>query len=133
MRERISKLKKKLQNQKGFTLVELMAVLAILALIVAIAVPAVGSILEKAKVSAAEANVEMVENAAELAHISGDFDGPYTAQNLADKGFLKLEPTTVDAGVDGQVGTADDVLTYEFDDEYVLTEGKSGQYSAEAK
>lgn len=94
MRERISKLKKKLQNQKGFTLVELMAVLAILALIVAIAVPAVGSILEKAKVSAAEANVEMLENAAELAYIGevdlGD-DDYYTATELVTEGFLKLE------------------------------------------
>lgn len=117
MRERISKLKNKLKNQKGFTLVELLATIVILGIIVAIAVPAVGSILDNAKTSAAEANVELVENAAEIAHIAtnGDDSVTYTAVGLESEGFLKINPDEA----------------AEFDAGYTLSRtGNSGAYTA---
>ena len=40
---------KKRRRQKGFTLIELMAVLAILAMIMAIAIPSVGGVVAKSE------------------------------------------------------------------------------------
>lgn len=125
MRESVQKLKNKFnkfRTEKGFTLVELMAVLAILALIVMIAVPAIGNILEKAKVQSAEANIELIENAAELAYISDDATFPaqdtYTAQELSTNGFLKADAETIT----------------DFDLEYDLAKtGNSGTFEATVK
>lgn len=122
MRERIAKLKEKFKNQKGFTLIELMGVLAILAVILLIAVPAIGNIIDRAGTSADAANVELVENAAEIAYISQEIGGgvapTYTAVGLEAAGFLKIDgPAAAD-----------------FDAKYVLERtGNSGAYSAELK
>lgn len=110
MRKRIQELKAKLKNQKGFTLIELMATLAILALIVAIAIPAVGGIIERAETDAGEANIAMIENAGQLAYLgklvpaadqaAAELAVPgslapvpteYTAKELVDGGFLNAE------------------------------------------
>ena len=47
-------------NKKGFTLVELLAVIVILAIILAIAVPRITGILNSAKRSAFEADVKLI-------------------------------------------------------------------------
>lgn len=47
-------------NKKGFTLVELLAVIVILAIILAIAVPSITGILNSAKRSAFEADVKLI-------------------------------------------------------------------------
>lgn len=47
-------------KQKGFTLVELLAVIVILAIILAIAIPAITGITTKAKQDAFEANVKLL-------------------------------------------------------------------------
>ena len=104
MREKMKMLITKLKNQKGFTLIELMATLAILALIVAIAIPAVGSIIDKAEKGADEANVALIENSAQLAYLGTDLapatpvagvvykKDTYTAAELVSGGFLNVEP-----------------------------------------
>ncbi len=43
----MKRLKKLLKNQKGFTLVELLAVIVILGIIAAIAIPSIGNIIDK--------------------------------------------------------------------------------------
>ncbi len=63
---------KRKENQKGFTLVELVIVMAILAILAAIAVPRFGASLTTAKEQAHNANVMMLEKAAELAVLNGD-------------------------------------------------------------
>lgn len=55
-----------IKNQKGLTLVELLAVIVILGIIAAIAVPAVGNIIENSKKDAHIANALMLLNAAKL-------------------------------------------------------------------
>jgi type IV pilus assembly protein PilA len=47
-------------NKKGFTLVELLAVIVILAIILAIAVPSISGMINNSKKSSFEANVKMI-------------------------------------------------------------------------
>lgn len=50
-------LQKKLKDQKGMTLIELLAVIVIIAIIAAIAIPAIGNIIENSRVGAAKSDV----------------------------------------------------------------------------
>jgi len=58
--------KKLLKNQKGLTLIELLAVVVILAIIAAIAIPAIGNIIENSRYNSAKADALNVINAANL-------------------------------------------------------------------
>lgn len=62
----IKNLKKRLNEQKGLTLVELLAVIVILGVIAAIAVPSIGNIVAKSKFDASKADAATVLNAAQL-------------------------------------------------------------------
>lgn len=59
-------LKKKLGNEKGMTLIELLAVIVILAIIAAIAIPAIGNIITNSKVSALQADGQNILAAASI-------------------------------------------------------------------
>lgn len=59
-------LKKKLGNEKGMTLIELLAVIVILAIIAAIAIPAIGNIIENSRVGAIKSDGQNALQAAEL-------------------------------------------------------------------
>ncbi|WP_369678807.1 prepilin-type N-terminal cleavage/methylation domain-containing protein [Planococcus faecalis] len=59
-------LQNKLNNEKGMTLIELLAVIVIIAIIAAIAIPAIGNIIENSRYSAVKADATNVLNAAQL-------------------------------------------------------------------
>ncbi|CAM5182954.1 Type IV pilus assembly protein PilA OS=Ureibacillus acetophenoni OX=614649 GN=SAMN05877842_10474 PE=4 SV=1 [Ureibacillus acetophenoni] len=59
-------LNKRLKNEKGLTLVELLAVIVILGIIAAIAVPAIGNIINDSEIKAVKANALNILNAANL-------------------------------------------------------------------
>lgn len=58
--------KKLLKNQKGLTLIELLAVIVILAIVAAIAIPAIGNIINNSKFNGVKADAINVLNAANL-------------------------------------------------------------------
>ena len=59
-------------NKKGFTLVELLAVIVILAIILAIAVPSITGILNSAKRSAFQADVKLIIKGIEYKMLEAD-------------------------------------------------------------
>ena len=105
---KMRKMLKKGEDQKGFTLVELIIVMAILAILAAIAVPRFGATLSKAKTQADEANQAMISKAVELAYVNGDLDlgtatktAPKTIDlqtDLVDKGYLDKVPNNPTGG-----------------------------------
>jgi type IV pilus assembly protein PilA len=68
---------KLLKNQKGLTLVELLAVIVILGVVAAIAVPAIGGIINNSKVNADAQTEQMLKDAAVryLTDVDPDGDG----------------------------------------------------------
>jgi type IV pilus assembly protein PilA len=104
------------KNQKGLTLIELLAVIVILGIIAAIAVPSISAIIKNSERSAQKANAHEIINAAKLAisskgysntgidntavkihaHVTPVFTGhaitdarELTLQSLIDDGFIK--------------------------------------------
>lgn len=59
-------LKKRIKNEKGLSLVELLAVIVILAIIAAIAIPAIGNIIENSRAKAEISDAIQVLNSANV-------------------------------------------------------------------
>lgn len=77
-------LQKRLNNEKGLTLVELLAVIVILGIIAAIAVPSIGGIINNSKVGALKSDMLNAINAAELYAIDNPSTGSKTTITLVD-------------------------------------------------
>lgn len=92
-----------MKNKKGFTLVELLAVIVILAVIMLIAVPVISNLIQKNKEKAYEAKMELILKQAKLyakdnkiLYSSTKRDGIYvcekvTVQQLLTAGYLEKE------------------------------------------
>ena len=59
-------LQKKLNNEKGMTLIELLAVIVIIAIIAAIAIPAIGNLIENSRNGAVKSDYQNALNAANI-------------------------------------------------------------------
>lgn len=102
---------KKLKNQKGMTLVELLAVIVILGIISAIAIPSIGGLIENSKKDAFVANAQQMVSAAKIAYASseatqskeldptgnpGKMSSIYSLTDLVNNGYLEefIDPFT---------------------------------------
>ena len=89
-------IQQKLKDQKGLTLIELLAVIVILAIIAAIAIPAIAGIIENSRVGAAKSDALSYINAAELYLIDnpdafdavGTVAGTITGEELKTEGYM---------------------------------------------
>lgn len=108
-------------NNKGFTLVELLAVLVILVAIMSIAIPTINSSLERSKASQNEQRKKLLESAAEL----------YVADNKnnIDKNCVRIRELKKSGYIngdamkdaDGEIFSGCVVFTYG-DDNYVYSD-----------
>ncbi|MFC7364710.1 MULTISPECIES: prepilin-type N-terminal cleavage/methylation domain-containing protein [Bhargavaea] len=90
---------KKLKEEKGLTLIELLAVIVILAIIAAIAVPAIGNIIENSRYSAVKSDAVNVLSAANLYFTENPSATSVSIPELTSNGFLE-SPGKIPAGTD---------------------------------
>ncbi len=91
-------IQQKLKDQKGMTLIELLAVIVIIAIIAAIAIPAIGNIIENSRVGAIKSDALNAISAADLYYADNPgVAGPVTITTLKS-GYLKDAGSLVDDG-----------------------------------
>lgn len=78
----------KLKNEKGMTLIELLAVIVIIAIIAAIAIPAISNIIENSRVGAAKSDALNAFAAADLYKVDNAGANAISQVQLTEGGFL---------------------------------------------
>ena len=106
-------LQKKLNNEKGMTLIELLAVIVIIAIIAAIAIPAIGNIIDNSRVGAIKSDGQNALQAAELLLI----DQP--------KIFTSAKTTIVKEDLISKY--LDDAGSFDEDSSFTITRNTAGQ------
>ncbi|MFJ5768467.1 prepilin-type N-terminal cleavage/methylation domain-containing protein [Psychrobacillus sp. NPDC093180] len=92
----MKKMRKLLKNEKGLTLVELLAVIVILAIVAAIAVPAIGNIIENSRYNAVKADATNVLSAAQLYFTDEASATTVTVQQLKTSNYLESSGKILD-------------------------------------
>ena len=91
----MKKIMQLLKNQKGLTLVELLAVIVILAVVAAIAVPSIGGVIENSRYNAVKADATNALNAAQLyfTDLPTSESTSVTVKELKDQNYLESQGT----------------------------------------
>ena len=95
-------LKKRLKNEKGLTLIELLAVIVILAIVAAIAIPAIGNIIDNSRYKSAKADAIMILEGANIYFTDNPSEQHVTIEELNDTGYIENLGTFKD-NLDGEV------------------------------
>ena len=104
----------KKMNKKGFTLIEMLAVIAIIAVLVAIIVPAVGSSTTKAKASTDAANLRSFLSAATIEYASNGLNASKQLDMTIDQPECKSLEAAEGATISVQVWMEGDELVAYF-------------------
>ncbi|WP_193769071.1 type II secretion system protein [Metasolibacillus meyeri] len=94
-------MKKRIKNEKGLTLIELLAVIVILAIVAAIAVPAIGNIIENSRSKAIIADATNIMSGAQL----------YFTDNPGEDTFTNTSGSET-AGLDDFIESKGKIITF---------------------
>src|SRR5690625_1076907 len=96
MKTKINQLKKQLKNERGLTLVELLAVIVILAIVAIIAFVFIGGVIENSKKDAHISNALQIVQAAKLHEATGGDAKGLSVKELQNREYLDdiLDPWT---------------------------------------
>ena len=131
---------KKLNNKKGFTLMEMLIVVAIIAVLVAVAIPTFTSALNKAKAGTDLANIRSGYAAAQLEVMTVGGTGPYDLNDdgsvSTTSGTYKTKGSSDDADNTAKVGGnfavgSDVTWSKEKSIKYTIANGKVSGITAE--
>ncbi|WP_053364233.1 prepilin-type N-terminal cleavage/methylation domain-containing protein [Bacillus sp. FJAT-27251] len=95
----LQSIKKRLKDQRGLTLIELLAVIVILGIIAAIAIPSINSVMDKSREDAIKADAKLILNAAKLYEANGN-EIPTAGVTSADLETDYLEGVSTFTGTD---------------------------------
>ena len=86
----LKKMRNHIKNQRGLTLIELLAVVVILGIISAIAVPSIGGLIDNTKKDAHVANAQQMINAAKI-HVTSQPDdiGDLSLEDMIEEGLIE--------------------------------------------
>ncbi|WP_332649379.1 prepilin-type N-terminal cleavage/methylation domain-containing protein [Lysinibacillus sp. 54212] len=86
-------MKKRIKNEKGLSLVELLAVIVILAIVAAIAIPAIGNIIENSRLNGVKSDAINVINSANLYYTDNPEATTVDVKKLKEDKYLDSEGT----------------------------------------
>lgn len=103
----MNKLKSKLKNKKGFTLIEMLIVVAIIAILVALSLPVFNNALDKARQETDNSNLRAAKSVALSEYIAKDKTGTVIYYYTTDGTVVEKTGSVTSAPSNSVVGASD--------------------------